>query len=88
MFVKATKAKGYTYINIVESYRDETGVSRHKILYNFGRLDELKADEIMTTGTGQPLDMPGTLVGLYRFFSGSLRRSLNADESVYIRKNI
>ena len=44
MFVKATKAKGYTYVNIVESYRDETGVSRHKILYNFGRLDELKAD--------------------------------------------
>ncbi|NCB40591.1 MAG: IS1634 family transposase [Erysipelotrichia bacterium] len=45
MFVKATKAKGYTYVNIVESYRDEAGVSRHKILYNFGRLDELKADK-------------------------------------------
>lgn len=45
MFVKATKAKGYTYVNIVEFYRDETGVSRHKILYNFDRLDELKADK-------------------------------------------
>jgi transposase len=45
MFVKATKAKGYTYVNIVESYRDENGVSRHKTLYNFGRLDELKADK-------------------------------------------
>jgi transposase len=45
MFVKTTKANGYTYINIVESYRDESGISRHRVLYNFGRFDLLKADQ-------------------------------------------
>lgn len=45
MFVKTTKAKGYTYISVVESFRDEKGITRHKVLYNFGRLDILRADE-------------------------------------------
>jgi transposase len=45
VFVKTTKAKGYTYISVVESFRDEKGITRHKVLHNFGRLDVLRADE-------------------------------------------
>jgi hypothetical protein len=49
MFIKATRSKGYTYINIAESYRDENGIVRHNILHNFGRLDQLKADKSFIT---------------------------------------
>ncbi|MDD4772712.1 MAG: hypothetical protein PHZ09_03815 [Eubacteriales bacterium] len=45
MFVKITNAKEYTYINIVQSYRDETGVTRHKTLHKLGRLDQLREDK-------------------------------------------
>ncbi len=45
MFIKNTNAKGHNYIKLVESFRDENGVTRHKVLYNFGRLDVLKADK-------------------------------------------
>jgi transposase len=42
MFIKTTRAKGYEYVRLVESYRDEAGVARHNVLYNFGRSDALK----------------------------------------------
>ena len=42
MFIKATKSKGYEYIKLVESYRDENKVTRHRILFNFGRSDLIK----------------------------------------------
>ena len=42
MFIKTTKAKDYEYIKLVESYRDENNVTRHKVLFNFGRLDLIK----------------------------------------------
>jgi len=41
MFIKTTKAKGYEYIKLVESYR-EGGTVKHRTLYNFGRSDLLK----------------------------------------------
>lgn len=44
MYVKITKSKDHKYVQIVESYRDEKGVPRHKVLFNFGRLDILKKD--------------------------------------------
>lgn len=49
MFIKNTKAKGHNYIKLVESFRDENGVTRHNVLYNFGRLDTLKADQSFVT---------------------------------------
>lgn len=44
MHLKFTKSKQHTYLQIVESYRDENGVPRHKVLFNLGRLETLKAD--------------------------------------------
>jgi hypothetical protein len=49
VFIKNTKAKGHNYIKLVESFRDENGVTRHNVLYNFGRLDVLKADHSFVT---------------------------------------
>lgn len=44
MFVKITKSGGHTYLKIVESYRNDKGASKHRVLYNLGRLDSLKLD--------------------------------------------
>ena len=44
MFIKTTRAKGYEYIKLVESYR-ESGTTRHRVLFNFGRADMIRQDE-------------------------------------------
>ena len=47
MFVKETKVKrgerAYTYVQLVEGYRDENGRVRHRVVANLGRKEELKA---------------------------------------------
>ena len=47
MFVKETKVKrgkrAYTYVQVVEGYRDENGKVRHRVVANLGRKEELKA---------------------------------------------
>lgn len=44
MFVRAVKnnkGKKNTYFcSLVESYRDESGVPKHRVLINFGQVDE------------------------------------------------
>jgi hypothetical protein len=46
MFVKETKVKGsgreYSYLQLVEGYRDEKGKVRHRVVANLGRKDALK----------------------------------------------
>lgn len=46
MFVKETKVKrgerAYTYVQLVEGYRDENGKVRHRVVANLGRKEELK----------------------------------------------
>jgi hypothetical protein len=46
MFVKETKVKrgkrAYTYVQLVEGYRDKDGKVRHRVVANLGRKDELK----------------------------------------------
>jgi transposase len=44
LFIKTTRAKGYEYIKLVESYR-ENGTTKHNVLYNFGRADLIKQDD-------------------------------------------
>jgi len=44
LFIKTTKVKNYEYIKLVESYWED-GKSKHRVLYNFGRLDLIKKDE-------------------------------------------
>lgn len=48
MFVKETKSKNYTYIQLVESYR-QGNTTRHKVVANLGRLDQLMADNTLQT---------------------------------------
>jgi transposase len=47
MFVKETTvrrgARAYTYVQLVEGYRDERGKVRHRVVANLGRKEELKA---------------------------------------------
>ena len=47
MFVKETKVRrgerAYTYVQLVEGYRDERGRVRHRVVANLGRKEELKA---------------------------------------------
>ncbi|MDN5360563.1 MAG: hypothetical protein PWQ84_1626 [Thermotogaceae bacterium] len=45
MFLKKTHAEGKIYLQVVQSYRDKQGVSRHKIICNLGRLDKLRKNE-------------------------------------------
>lgn len=40
MFVKTTKSKNYTYLQLVESYR-EGGKTKHRVIAPLGRLDQL-----------------------------------------------
>jgi len=40
MFTKLTKSGGHTYVQLVESYRDETGRPRQRTVSTLGRLDE------------------------------------------------
>ncbi|WP_249019540.1 DUF4277 domain-containing protein [Conexibacter sp. S30A1] len=46
MFVKETKvkrgARAYSYLQLVEGYRDESGKVRHRVVANLGRKDVLK----------------------------------------------
>lgn len=45
MFLKKTRSDGKLYLQIVESYRDEKGISRHRVICNLGRLDGLRQNE-------------------------------------------
>ncbi|QQS30080.1 MAG: hypothetical protein IPM47_03780 [Sphingobacteriales bacterium] len=53
MFVKATKSKNHTYIQLVESFR-EGKTTKHKVIANFGRLDQLR-DSGFLLSVGQKL---------------------------------
>lgn len=41
MFIKTTKSGKYEYAQLVESYRDENGITRHRIMLNLGRVDQI-----------------------------------------------
>lgn len=47
MFLKKTYSKNYTYLSLVEAYREE-GKNKHKVLLQLGRLDELQASKQLT----------------------------------------
>lgn len=48
MFVKTTKSRSHTYLQIVESFREE-GKVKHKVLLNLGRLDHLLQNRTLET---------------------------------------
>lgn len=45
MFLKKTNTQGKIYLQVVQSYRDNHGISRHKVIFNLGRLDQLRKNE-------------------------------------------
>ena len=45
MFLKKTNTEGKIYLQVVQSYRDKQGISRHKVICNLGRLDKLRKNE-------------------------------------------
>jgi hypothetical protein len=70
MFVKETKVRrgerAYTYVQLVEGYRDETGKVRHRVVANLGRKEELKA-------SGQLEKLAGAFARLDPPLSGTRR---------------
>jgi hypothetical protein len=70
MFVKETKVKrgerAYTYVQLVEGYRDEQGRVRHRVVANLGRKEELKA-------SGQLEKLAGALARLDPPLAGTRR---------------
>lgn len=70
MFVKETvvrrKGRAYTYVQLVEGYRDERGKVRHRVVANLGRKEELKA-------SGQLEKLAGALARLDPPLAGTRR---------------
>src|ERR1700757_4233348 len=70
MFVKETHVKRsgrtYTYVQLVEGYRDERGRVRHRVVANLGRKDELKASGQLEKLAGAFARLDPPLVGTRR----------------------
>ena len=41
MFIKPTRSGGHTYLQLVESYRNDAGQPRQRTVASLGRLDEV-----------------------------------------------
>ena len=74
MFVKETTvrrgASAYTYLQLVEGYRDEAGKVRHRVVANLGRKEALKS-------SGQLEALAGSFARLDPPMSG-VRREVGA----------
>lgn len=47
MYIRTVKSRNIEYVQLAHNYRDpETGVSRAKILFNFGRKDQLDVEDL------------------------------------------
>ena len=50
-FLRVENKKSGSYIRIVESYRDENGDSRHRILYNLGKVSDYTPEQLQRLGS-------------------------------------
>src|SRR5918992_6373132 len=70
MFVKETTvrrgSREYTYVQMVEGYRDERGRVRHRVVANLGRKDALKASGQLNALAGSFARLDPPLVGVRR----------------------
>lgn len=70
MFVKETKVRrgerSYTYVQLVEGYRDEHGRVRHRVVANLGRKEELKASGQLEKLAGAFARLDPPLIGARR----------------------
>ena len=46
-FIRVENKKSGKYLRIVESYRDESGISRHRILYSLGKVSDYTPEQIL-----------------------------------------
>ena len=46
MFTRLSRSGGRTYLQLVESYRNEAGQPRQRVIANLGRLDQLSAEQL------------------------------------------
>lgn len=49
-FLRIEKKKSGTYLRILESYRDEKGKARHRILFNLGKVEDYSAEQLKKMG--------------------------------------
>ncbi len=70
MFVKETTvrrgARSYTYVQMVEGYRDEAGKVRHRVVANLGRKDALKSSGQLEALAGSFARLDPPLTGVRR----------------------
>lgn len=70
MFTKLTRSGGHTYMQLAESFRDESGRPRQRTVYTLGRLDEAGGQvESLLKGLlrakGMPASMADTAAGCF-----------------------
>ena len=46
MFVRINESGGRRYLQVVESYRNETGKPRHRVVANLGRIDNKDGSQL------------------------------------------
>lgn len=59
MYIRTVKSRNYEYVQLAHNYRDpETGTSKAKILFNFGRKDKLDTEGLkrLVSSIGRYLD--------------------------------
>lgn len=62
MFTKLTKSGGHTYVQLVESFRDDTGRPRQRTVSTLGRLDEVGGQvDSLLKGLLRAKGMPASL---------------------------
>ena len=79
MFTKLTRSGGHTYVQLVESFRDETGRPRQRTISTLGRLDESggQVDSLLKgllRAKGMPASMAARVrhqIPIFRFFDPS-----------------
>lgn len=50
-FIRVENKKSGKYLRIVESYRDESGISRHRILYSLGKVGDYTPEQLQRIGS-------------------------------------
>lgn len=78
MFVKVSKSKNYSYVQIISAIR-ENGVSKHKVVANLGRFDSLVGNQILINlankllaATGSKKKEPFCIKEIDRFSYGDI----------------
>jgi transposase len=58
MFIKLNKSKNRTYVQLVQSYRQD-GQTKHEVLFNFGNLEELQQNPSLKNIANKLLELAG-----------------------------